>query len=212
MNESNSPRSLVAQSSGHRHTASASGAAGDNAPSENVAFALPDVVSLESSPLGRYRLEAFKEKANDRMLDEGTAQRLRWVSLGRPRLVRTRRSEKMDEQSRLFHSQADGFYASVDTLSEREAALLAGAASRKYGVPVAAEQILPLTPGRFECSFSLPDGRLNEALYLTFTHCLFASIFSIHRPLLNTKRLSTYLKTTLRYTGDLFSAENDMQN
>ena len=141
-------------------TVCSSGAAVDSAPSENVAFELPDVVAVESSPSGRYRLEAFKEKANDRLLDAGSAQRLRWVSLGRPRLVRTRRSEKTNERPRLFHSQTDGFYASIDTLSEREAALLAGAASRKYGVPVAAEQILPLTPGRFECSFSLPDVRL----------------------------------------------------
>lgn len=132
----------------------------DNVHSENVAFELPDVIALESSARDRYRLEAFKDKSNDRMLDEGSARRLRWVSLGRPRLVRTRRSEKSSEQSRLFHAQADGFYASVDTLTEREAELLASAAARKYGVPVAAEQILPLTPGRFECRFSLPNGGL----------------------------------------------------
>ena len=178
-------------------TASDSGAADDNTPSENVAFELPDVVSLESCPRGRYRLEAFKEKANDRLLDEGTAQRLRWVSLGRPRLVRTRRSEKTNEQPRLFHSQADGFYASVDTLGEREAALLAGAASRKYGVSVAAEQILPLTPGRFECRFSLPDGRLLQGSVFDFhelpfrLHFLYPSTSAEYKAVLDEFKNST---------------------
>lgn len=180
-------------------SARGAGAIEKSVASQNVAFELPDVVALESSPGGRYRLEAFKEKANDRLLDEGSAHRLRWVSLGRPRLVRTRRSEMSGEPPRLFHQQAAGFYASVDTLTEREAVLLAAAASRKYGVQIAAEQMLPLTPGRFECRLSLSSGRLLRASVFDFQalplrlHFPFAPASQEHNELLNE------LKNEVRY-------------
>lgn len=55
-----------------------------------VAFELPDLITEWNDGTNSYRLEGFKERSNDNYKDAGKNHLLRWVSLGLPRLIRSR--------------------------------------------------------------------------------------------------------------------------
>ena len=127
-----------------------------------IRFDNADITVAVKTPQGIQIAEAFN--ATEGVTD---LQKMRWVSLGVPRLVANKRSEgglnsfDSDEIRTLnpFEKTADGFFIYVQTLNKEVAEILANEASLRYGMKIQASQFLPLDKhiGKFECESKIYD-------------------------------------------------------
>ena len=85
-------------------------------------------------------------------------QKMRWVSLGLPRLLVRRNNASVSNQS-FFEFAPGGFYAYIETLSESVAVELAKEARVKYDNSIEPSQFLPIDKhiGSFSCFIDLYD-------------------------------------------------------
>ena len=128
----------------------------------SIRFDNADITVAVKTPQGIQIAEAFN--ASEGVTD---LQKMRWVSLGVPRLVANKRPElntnsSIIEENRIlnpFEKTADGFFIYVQTLNDEVAEILANEASVRYGVKIQASQFLTIDKhiGKFECESKVYD-------------------------------------------------------
>jgi microcystin-dependent protein len=123
--------------------------------SSDFVFDTPDVVKEYVREDGsRVRLDAYRTKNNDALLTSGQFSGLRWVSLGKPELVKLTDQDLFDFQNKLTFSLHFGMLTNIDK------EVLADEVKRAKGFTVNPTQFSDINANTIECSIELYN--LNE--------------------------------------------------
>jgi len=125
-------------------------------------FDTPDVVKEYVREDGtRVRLYAYRTKNNDKLLEKKEYKGLRWVSLGKPEIV------KLDNSASLFNTQNKlSFSFHFEMLTNRDKEVLADEVKRAKNFSVDPAQFSDIDSNTIECSIELYDQKEQKTVLL----------------------------------------------
>ncbi len=125
-------------------------------------FDTPDVVKEYVRTDGtKVRLYAYRTKNNDRLLERQEYKGLRWVSLGKPEIV------KLDNSASLFNTQNKlSFSFHFEMLTQQDGEVLADEVHRAKNFSVDPAQFSDIDSNTIECSIELYDLKEQKTVLL----------------------------------------------
>jgi hypothetical protein len=115
-------------------------------------FETPDVVKVYVRDDGtNVRLDAYKTAKNEALMSSGQFSDLRWVSFGKPEIVKLNNQNLFNFQSKL------SFSLYFEMLTNRDKEVLADEVKRAKGIAVDSSQFLDIDSNTIECTIELYD-------------------------------------------------------
>jgi WD40 repeat protein len=117
----------------------------------NLDFDFADIIVYEKIDEYKNEIKAFKSFDNNEIIQNRYEQRysqLEWVSIGYPRFIKN--NSTLNDNS-YIHYKSDKFYMFIETLSLKQALLIAKGIHLKYELKVKSNQIHKLPLFKFEC-------------------------------------------------------------
>jgi len=115
-------------------------------------FETPDVVKVYVRDDGTsVRLDAYKTAKNEALMSSGQFSDLRWVSFGKPEIVKLNNQNLFNFQSKI------SFSLYFEMLTNRDKEVLADEVKRAKGFAVHSSQFLDIDSNTIECSIELYD-------------------------------------------------------
>ena len=120
----------------------------------DIVFKLPDIIA-ESDSYGihdRIILKAYKSSNNDMIIFSNNTSnfgKLNWISIGQPKLVAI--SKRKNHSQEIFNFLPEGFFIYSQVLTDEHRSVIKQKIYQTYKIHVQNNQIVSLTPSRFEC-------------------------------------------------------------
>jgi len=117
----------------------------------NLDFDFADIIVYETIDEYKNEIKAFKSFDNNEIIQNRYEQKysqLAWVSIGNPRFMKN--NSTLNDNS-YIHYESDKFYMFIETLSLKQASLIAKGIHLKYKLKIKSNQIHKLPLFKFEC-------------------------------------------------------------